>query len=293
MAINDLRPGYRLEQVEGGTDLVVTDAWSTETSLAIESGRVSGLALNYAHGFKDTNLEFLQPWPIKRLTILARSVKDLTPVRRLSASLESLSVQSAASATIDLATFPLLQSVAANWGQVKHSVADAPQLKDLLVRSYNEFDLTPLRWNPSLRRLRFKDRPSVQSLAGVEHLGDLKHLAVYLAPLGDIGPLRSLDSVLEELHLEGCRIYDLSPLACARTLRVINASECGDVETLGPLRGLANLEVLWLFGSTRVVDGDLSPLTELPSLRELRMRSRPAYRPSVGEVQALISRDDQ
>lgn len=98
--------------------------------------------------------------------------------------------------------------------------------------------------------------------------------------------------MLRRLDLPQARWPDLSPLASQRDLSLLNASECGDLASLSPLRELSDISTLWLFGTTRVVDDDLSPLCDLPRLRELRMRSRRSYHPSVEVVQALcVARD--
>jgi hypothetical protein len=93
-----------------------------------------------------------------------------------------------------------------------------------------------------------------------------------------------------EVHLESCRISDLSSVASAGGLRFLNASDCGKIESLRPLCGLDDLEILWVYGTTKVLDDDLTPIAALPRLRELRLMSRKTYRPSVEDVQALIAR---
>jgi hypothetical protein len=70
----------------------------------------------------------------------------------------------------------------------------------------------------------------------------------------------------------------------------LNLSECGDLPSLVPLRGLTSIEVLLMFGTTKIVDGDLTPIADLRRLRELRMQSRRHYRPSVAEIQASLPR---
>jgi hypothetical protein len=288
MGIVEHGDGYQIELGEDGNTLVVNGAWTDAAARALESGRADGLNLNYALGFKNTDLTFLSAWPLKRLWILARTVKDLRPVYRLSATLETLSVQSAPSATLDVAAFHELLSLTASWGQIRSTIADAPQLRDLLVLGYTDADLSALRWNSSLRRLRFKDRPSLTSLAGIEAFRHLQEFGVYLAPLDDLEPLRGLESALEALHLESCRVHDLGPIENLTTLRVLNASECGEIKSLQPLLGLTELEVVLLFGTTKIVDNDLAPLASLPRLRELRMRPRRTYRPSVEHIQTLV-----
>jgi hypothetical protein len=284
---------YRIERDESGDTLVVTDSWTPQISQLMADGRADGLDLNYAKGFKDTDLEILRDWPVKRLAVLARTIKDLSPVLRLAGTLEVLSVQTAPKALIDLGQFPVLTVMAAEWSQIRSTISEAPRLRDLMVRAYDEADLEPLRWNTALTRLRFKDRPRLRHLSGVEVLRSLEHLGVYLAPLQDLDALGNEDFALRELHVESCPIRDLSPLARQHKLTLLNASDCGDLASLSPLRELSDLSILWLFGTTRVVDDDLSPLCELPHLRELRMRSRRSYRPSVEAIQALCAERDQ
>ena len=281
--------GFHLEKGQGGATLVITGSSSKQAERVLDSGRADGLDLNYAKGFKDTDLAFMRPWPLKRVTILARTIKDVTPIYALSASLESLSVQCAPTATIDLARLPSLTSLSAEWAQVRASIGEVPALNDLFLLSYSEVDVQPLRWNSQLVRLRFKDRPRLQSLAGLGALQAIEHLGVYLAPLYDITALEDLPPTgLRELHLESCRISDLTSVASAQCLRLLNMSDCGEVESLRPLSGLIDLEVLWLYGTTKVLDDDLAPIAGLPRLPELRMMSRKTYRPSVEDIQTTI-----
>jgi hypothetical protein len=81
---NRQSPQYRLEGDGGETDLVATGASTTEATHALDLGLADGLEVNYANGFKDTDLAFLRNWPLKRVQLLARTVFDLGPVERLS-----------------------------------------------------------------------------------------------------------------------------------------------------------------------------------------------------------------
>lgn len=167
------------------------------------------------------------------------------------------------------------------------TLGECSGLADLYLGSYGVADLTPLRWNTELSRLRLKDRPRVRTLAGLEFLPRIEHLGIYGAPLEDISAVVELAGV-RELHLESCPIRDLSPIGCLNRLRLLNASDCGDVTSIDPVRSHLDLEVLWLFGTTRILDDDLGPIARLPLLRELRMKARRTYRPSVEAIQAAI-----
>lgn len=284
--------GFWIERSDAGVTLVVSDVWTQEAQGVAESGAVDGLDLNYAKGFKDTNLQFIQDWPLKSVRVLARTVKDVSPLYRLSGTLESVSLQTSPSATVDLSRLPGLNSLSAQWVQIRESIRVLPGLCDLFLLGYDNEDLDALGSNQQLERLRFKDRPRLRSLNGLAGLPSLRHLGVYLAAhLTDIDALRDLEpSHLEELHLESCPLEDLRPVETARSLRFLNASNCGDIASLSPIEDLTQLEVLWLFGTTRIVDSDLSPVAGLPLLRELRMQSRKTYLPLLEEIQASIAR---
>lgn len=281
---------YRIESSSDGDTLVVTDHWSPDIDELLRSGRIAGLDLNFAKGFKPKDLPRLdESWGIRRLSLLARTVKDLSPILRLSSTLEELSVQCDARAELDLGQFPSLGRLSASWDHVGRSLGDASALTDLYLGSYPGHDLSDLRWLSGLTRLRLKDRPRLRSLAGVEHLALLEELGVFGAPLEDIGDLVALQR-LTELEVESCPVGDLLPLASLDTLRFLNASECGEIASVGPIAGHLAIEHLWLFGSTDVVDHDLAPIAALPRLVDFRMRSRRTYSPSVPEIQALVER---
>lgn len=268
--------------------MVVTGPWSDYAARLLWSGEIDGLDLNYAKGFKDTNLAFIEPWPIRRLSILARTVRDLAPVSNLAPTLVELSVDCGSAATLDLGRLVELRSLAAPWNAVAGSISHAAGLGDLYLGAYSCPDLEPLRWNVALQRLRMKDRPRLESLDGVGRFGGLRHLGVYGAPLNSAEGLAEVPG-LRELHLESCRIGALGPIAGLAELRMLNIGDCGGVASVAPLRGLSNLSVLWAYESTRIMDGDLSPIAALPALTELRMQNRRSYRPSVSAIQAKIA----
>jgi hypothetical protein len=118
-------------------------------------------------------------------------------------------------------------------------------------------------------------------------------LGVHLAAgLRDISALQAApSSALETLQLSSCRrVTDITPVAACSALRFFELSEGAELPTVAPLSGLRELERLYLYGSTKVGDGDLKPIAQLPRLRDFRMQSRRSYRPSVREIQDAIAR---
>lgn len=284
---------FELERTPDGVDLVVTGDWSPAATAALMDGRADGMVLNYARGFRTHDLAFLRGLPVRRLHLLARTVSDLSAVYWLAGGLVSLRVQSDPRAVIELDRLPLLRSVSATWAQVHGSICFAGRLEELFLLSYGESDLTPLAPATSLRSIVLKDRPAVRSLDGMQHLPQLIKLGVHLAPmLGDVAALQmSTSPRLTDLALPACRrIGDISPVAACTALQALDLSEGGDLPTVAVVGGLTELERLYLYGSTKVLDSDLSPIAGLPKLRDFRMQSRRTYSPSVRDIQDAIAR---
>lgn len=104
-----------------------------------------------------------------------------------------------------------------------------------------------------------------------------------------ISAISELLRVPRELEFEACpEITTIDEIAALRELRFLGLNDCGDIETLAPITALEKLEVMHAWGTTRILDHDLSPLTHLPRLREIRMRDRRAYVPQVAELAAAF-----
>jgi len=273
---------WMLEDEPQGTTLVVTGPWSEEPAEVLASRRADGLTLNYARGFSGASLEFLDArWQLRRFHLLDRSIVDLSPVGRLGGSLEELSIEAAQTAELDLARLTRLRTLSGPWWLLSPTLSDVMELCELITFEFDEPDLRSIRDHAALRRLTIKDAPHLKSLSGIDDLTDLAEVRIQGAPrLRDISQLRWLGDCLVELWLEGCRglgaLDDIEPLA---RLRALYIGDCGPIESVAPLADLQQLEHLSAWGTTRVVDGDLTPLVGLPGLREVRMRDRREYQP--------------
>jgi hypothetical protein len=287
---------FVIEETAEGRNLVVTGDWTAAAVKALLGGSADGLILNYARGYRERSLGFLQEaWPVRRLQILARTIKDLTPVYRLAGTLESLIVDTSPGAILDLRELPHLTRLAAEWEQVRETIGSAGELHQLFLAQYHEPDLRSLGEHRSLAVLEMKEDPQLESLVGVDQLPALSELGFSgAAHLLDISDLVYAASHLLKLHLQSCRRIEwLDAIGSAVGLEFLNVSDCGDVQSLSPLAALHELRILYLYGTTRVLDGDLTPLTRLPRLAELRMQSRREYGPSVREIQSHLAGERQ
>lgn len=283
---------YVFEETPEGRSLIVTGPWSDPAANALARGEADGLVLNYARGFEGMDIDFLeQGLRVRRLDLLDRGIADLGPIARLAESLEELSVQAAEHAELDLTQLPHLRSVAGDWGLIGPTLGRADDLRSIITWRFGEVDLHAFRDHVELERLTVKEAPCLESLSGI---GDLPKLAVLeivsARELGDISNVSGLAESLHEFKLEDCPAIDaIDEVASLTQLRVLEVGDCGDIDSLAPLCGLKQLEELYAWGSTRIADRDLSPLAQLPRLREIRMRDRRAYKPRVVDLVALLS----
>lgn len=284
---------FVLEHTNEGTDLVLTGDWSNGAAECFLNGSADGLILNYARGYRERDLSFMRALPIRRLQLLARSVTELSPLYHISDTLEKLRIQTDPRAILNVGRMPRLRVLAANWGQICNSIHLATTLKQLSILGYTETDLTPLASLSGLENIQMKDYPRVRALDGIESMPWLGRLSIQLArALDDIDALRRLASPsLQVLELPACsRVSDISAVGACPALRAFDLSEGAALPTIQPLRHLSELTRLYLYGSTRVNDCDLTPILSLRKLKDFRMQPRRGYHPSVSDVQAEITK---
>jgi hypothetical protein len=280
------------EDAHEGRTLVVTGPWSDAAAQALRRGEADGLILNYARGFEGMDIDFLDSsLGIRRLNLLDRGVADLDPIARLADSLEELSVQAAEGAELDLTALPHLRSVAGEWALICGTLSSVDELRSVITSRFGEIDLHAFRDHVYLERLTIKEAPHLESVSGIGELSRLAVLEIVLArKLSDISDVTGVAESLREFMLQGCPLIEaIDDVDQLVNLSIFGVSDCGRIESLAPLGALVQLEEFYAWGSTEIVDGDLSPLVELPRLGEIRMRDRRSYKPRVADVVAAGS----
>jgi hypothetical protein len=280
---------YVLEDTSEGRSLVVTGAWSEGAGRALRRGEADGLVLNYARGFSGS-LDFLDDaWQLRRLSVLDRAIADLDPIGRLT-TLERLAVQAAPEAVLDLGPLSRLRSVSGEWALIGRTLSGSDALESVSTWMFGEGDLHAFRDHVALKTLTIKDAPYLESLAGLGNLPDLAILKIIGARrLHDIEAIGELSASLYQLEFEECpQIEAIDVVESLGNLQFLGISESGDIASLAPIESLSQLETFYAWGTTRILDGDLSPLERLPQLKEIRMRNRRGYEPAVGDLEASV-----
>lgn len=288
------REPFTVEDGPQGRTLVVTGPWSTEAARLLSTGDVDGLHLNYEKGFSEDDLSFFAEWPLRRLQIVDRTLVDLGPIGRFADSLEELSVRVSPEARLEIGGLQKLHQLSSDWRVLRPLSGRVHTLESLVTWNFDGSDFRPLNNYSRLKNLAVREAPRLQSLRGINVMNSLSALNLHLArQLSDISDLAESGSTLNKLSFDFCsRIGRLDALRSLRRLRLLGVSDCKRIESLAPLGQLTQLEVLHGWGSTRIVDGNLSLLLQLPRLREVRMKSRIEYRPSVDEITTAIRRGE-
>ncbi len=180
---------------------------------------------------------------ITALSCTSRSLKDLTPLARLSA----------------------LQTLDLSGTQVQNlaSLAGLSALQTLHLSRTRVEDLAPLSGLSTLQTLNLYGT-RVEDLAPLAGLSALQTLTLSNTRVENLAPLAELYA-LQTLHLSGAQVQNLAPLARLSTLQVLNLYGTR-VEDLAPLAGLSALQALYLSG-TQVQN--LAPLAGLSALQYL------------------------
>lgn len=119
---------------------------------------------------------------------------------------------------------------------------------------------------------------NITDFTGIEKYGQLKRLELHYCTkvLGDTG-LQTLCNSLEFLHINQSKKFHFTDqLLKLNKLRVLFLNTCAPVENLNFLSHFPNL-IDFRFVNTNVLDGDLRPLLEHPTLRSVGFLDKRHY----------------
>ncbi len=234
---------------------------------------------------RSSNLDLLAMLPAENweaIDIYDLDVSDFTPVKRFQ-NLRHLGLGMRTKG-ITIADFPVLEYLSFYWDPMGFWDDPPETLETLHVDAYRSKGLDFVSCLKNLLFLQVDSR-TITSLDGLENCRKLEELQVIgatkLASVAGLEPLRSL----RKLSLTGARaVADLEFLRSHLDLTELDLHNCGIFASLRPIRALRNLEVIRLTGDTKISDGDLSFLLDLPKLRHVVIEKRGGYKPRLGAI---------
>jgi len=268
----------QLEDGEYGRRAVLTSAWSTGMLNDLLANDVLELELNYAKGWRGTDLTFLRRLPqLQAFAIIDHFQMPLVePIHSLH-ELRKLNVQTYCGTPIRFAEFPQLQDCALEWRRQCKSLFSCLTLKKLFVNCYKKNDVDAFSSLVNLESLSLLSAP-VHNLRGLIPLKHLRYLR--LANLRKLTSLAGIEGLvaLEELNIDTCRtIGSIDEIGSLTRLRKFHFGNCGEIESLKPLEKLTSLEWVTFVESTNILDGDLSPLMQPKNLSRVSFQNRRHY----------------
>ena len=283
--------GFAVEVANGLERWVVRGPWRDEYATQFAASDVRELELNYAKDWDAASgLGLLRQLPgLTGLTIIFHRTIDLSPVGDCLA-LRRLQLVTPNGRDLDLSRLSHVRDLGVEWISGCEAVHGLTELESVFIDGYPAKTLEELSGLSALRSLQLANGP-LTSLAGCDRWPLLEELA-----LGRLFRLIDADAValcqsLRVLELRQCRrLTSLDAFAALRQLRRLLVIDAGAIESLRPLRGLAELELEIFFGSTDVLDGDLTVLFELPRLQSVAFADRRHYTHKLEQVVVQVQK---
>jgi hypothetical protein len=276
---------HYIENLLGRRTFVAVGEWTSTDQAAFIHGNVDTLWLNEARGFSSESAGFVSVLPnLKHLLIISTRIRDVSCLGA-HATLESLQLTLAKKSTgkLDFASMPSLRELFLNTPDSYESVTEAVGLESFYIYGYKGKDLTMFESMPALSSLTVSPARVLESLRGCRNLVELR--------IGVASRLSSIEEIteathLERFYLESCkRVRDVSPLAVLTRLRDVGIDDGGEIDSALSLTQLPALRRVSLTGTTKISDGRIRALLEMPSVRVIA-RTHRDYDANPSEIEA-------
>ncbi|AND41479.1 hypothetical protein [Cytobacillus oceanisediminis] len=130
---------------------------------------------------------------------------------------------------------------------------------------------------------------NLQDFLGIEKMNKLKRFELhYCTKLHNDFGLSGLSDTLEHLHInQSKKFVPNEELFSLKNLRVLRLNSCGNLENLNFLYHFPNL-IDFRFVNTNVLDGDLSPILDHPTIRSAGFLNKRHYNIKDDKMDALL-----
>jgi hypothetical protein len=268
----------KIEKRAGVVTATIFQSLHDDEVKTLENLGVSAVEINESKGWQGGSIAFLKDATfLKDVQILSSlvPVNDLKVLHSLT-SLQKLKLQVFPRTPLDFSSFSQLEECNLIWIDGCDSLFDCSLLKSLILIKYGKAEL-PSQKLTQLRKLQILDS-KIKSLDFLQSLKNLKKLRLgAMYQLESTGALHSLRDLVH-LHIDSCKGFcKIDHLAQLKKLGYLSLIDVKEVESLIPLRFLLELEALFFFGTTNVLDGKVKFLKSLPKLKYIAFANRRNY----------------
>jgi Leucine-rich repeat (LRR) protein len=227
-------------------------------------------------GVKDVS--FLKEFPELLALNICTVVYSFDPINSLH-NLKELSLDLARDKTpLRFSEFSQLEECHLVWDKNVSGIFICENLKTLALFDFKEKNINKFLRLKNLEKLALVTSP-LQDLRGI---GDLKKLKVlsftYLRKLEDFTGLEELPA-LENLSITACGRINLGTSKELKGLKSLDLYDLPNLKSIKDLFKFPNLEAVFIWGSTSILDGDLSFFSKLKKLKKLMIVKRRHYSP--------------
>lgn len=260
-----------------GTKAIIKGPWQDKFLKLFKKLEVQELELNDGKGWRGDNLDFLKHLTnLKSVIIIDFSIKSIEAVHFLK-ELIKLEISTYSKTPIDFKAFPELVDCSLEWSNSSESLFEVLSLKKLLINSYNKKSSDNFSKFINLEELSILNS-QIEDIQGLSKLKNIK--ALRLGNLKKLTSLKGLNNLHElvELEIQKCKgIFTISEIQKLNKLERLLLLDSGNVPSIKGIEKLANLKDFIFYESTNIVDGDLTPLTKLSSLKKVSFQNRRHY----------------
>jgi hypothetical protein len=219
-------------------------------------------------------------------------LRDQRPLLFLRDSIRQLSAHFGHPLNIEFTAFPALEVLGLTWMKGAESAFNCTWLKRLGLQGCPDEDLSRLLRLKRLEELAIVSR-RLQRLNGISALKRLWHVDLYGCPKLEnteesLGELRELPR-LTYLEIQACKqVTNIDVIATIPGLQKLNVvNNRGTLASLLPLRRHPALrDIYW--ESTKIEDGDMTPLLDIPTLERALYRYYRHYTQTCEAVCAIL-----
>ncbi|MCG2798358.1 MAG: hypothetical protein L6367_07440 [Cellulomonas sp.] len=235
------------------------------------------------------SLEGLEHVSAPRIRVTGQVECDADPLHRLNPQVRELDLRDALllpRQRLDLERLSDLRTLVLDQAQDSRGARLAPGVRSFTVRPFSGKAIADLPHGAGVRKLTVIQARGLGSLAGLgQAYPALRALGLHGLPrLVDLSPVEEVRA-LRWLSIESCRgLADISATAAMSRLQYLAFEDCPSLASIGPLAHHVALERFVANGSTKIADGDLSPLASVPHLRMMIIPERRGYHPSPVDV---------
>lgn len=281
--------GYEIYSGRHGPYLRVLGKLSADTIRILKKEKITDLEILSMVVDGDLDLNVLRLMPeLRSLFIHWERPLDWSPIQYLT-QLEELSLLARGykPQPLDFTRFQNLQTARLTWHPEWESVLSCASLRGLMIegsKGVQEFDLSKLS---NLRELRLKECSKLRRVTCSASQSLESFAVLHCRSFESVLPIQVLDK-LKYTFLAGNSHFDIESLGKYKDLVRLRLHGIGKLRNIKFLANCRNLEVLGMYFSTQIEDGDLTPLLKLPKLRALGFTRFKNYSHTLTDINKLI-----